>query len=516
MTGDPGPSERGSRRSSTLKTAAVVFSLLWLLFATWAVATPLFGAPDEPTHVVRASSVARGQVIGKKTLDAYTEVRAPAIYEQVAQRIACWTFKPEQTPACVGAFEGSQRLVPTPTYVGRYNPAYYALVGFPSLLWTDEVGVYVMRLVSAALAAALVTLAVLACLRTRRPSLALVGVGLALTPMTMFLSGTVNPSSMEITAAICLWATGFLVLDPGRRRTCLIVWAVAAACLLVLSRGLSPLWLAVILGLQALVVVRDPRRTVLADRRMVLAAVVVGATVAAAGLWTVFADSLAVLPVGEKLNGPVLNVSAKVLGQTHAFLEEMVGVLGWLDTRGPFFTYLLWFVGVAALVLLALAVGSWRARAAVVACVALTLLSPLLALPSIRTAGAIWQGRYSLPLAAGIPILAAYALSTAGAEVTAVLRRVGMFLVVGMGVAVVGAFLWAGRRNAVGVDGTMFYFGREQWRPPLPTWLLILVFTGTVGALVALFLRLARREAVESGRTGPDEPLQPAGTTASS
>jgi hypothetical protein len=499
--------ERERRPSSTLRTAAVIFALLWLLFATWAMATPLFGAPDEPAQVVRAASVVRGQILGKPTtVDAFTEVRAPAIYEQMARTLACWTFKPDETPACGGAFQGSQRVETTTTYVGRYDPAYYALVGFPTLLSTDEVGVYAVRLLSAALAAALMTLAVLACLRARRPSLALVGLGFALTPMTMFLAGTVNPSGMEVTAAICLWVTGLLILDPARRRTYLVVWAVIAACLLVVSRGLSPLWLAVILGLQALVVVRDPRRTILGDRRMVGAALVVGASAVAAGLWTVFADALAVLPVGEKLNGPLLNVSAKVLGQTRAFLEEMIGVLGWLDTRGPFFTYLLWFVGVAALVLLALATASWRARLALVACVALTLLSPLLALPSIRTAGAIWQGRYALPLAVGIPILATHALAAASEEVAAVLRRLGMFLVVGMGIAVVGAFLWAGRRNSVGVDGTLFYFGREEWRPPVPTWLLMLVFTATVGALVTLFLRLAGREQ-RSAPAGPASPL---------
>ena len=34
------------------------------------------------------------------------------------------------------------------TYVGRYPPLYYAIVGLPSLAWHTDVAGYLMRLVS--------------------------------------------------------------------------------------------------------------------------------------------------------------------------------------------------------------------------------------------------------------------------------------------------------------------------------------------------------------------------------
>ncbi len=54
----------------TRRTALAVFGLVFVLFASWALATPLFGAPDEHTHVIRATSVVRGEILGKDTATA--------------------------------------------------------------------------------------------------------------------------------------------------------------------------------------------------------------------------------------------------------------------------------------------------------------------------------------------------------------------------------------------------------------------------------------------------------------
>ena len=47
-----------------------------------------------------------------------------------------------------------------------------------------------------------------------RPGLALAGVLVAVTPMTLFLAGSVNPSGFEIATGIALWAH---VLAVARR-----------------------------------------------------------------------------------------------------------------------------------------------------------------------------------------------------------------------------------------------------------------------------------------------------------
>jgi hypothetical protein len=462
--------------------------------------------PDEHSHAIRATSVIRGQILGEDTTtDAVTEVRAPALYGQLGERVNCFSFKPNVTPVCMGDFDGSHRFIPTHTYVGRYNPLYYAVVGIPSLFSTDDAGVYAMRLLSAAISAVLVTLAVLAARQAPRPWLALLGIAFALTPMTLFLGGAINPNGMEIAGAICLWTAGLLALDPRYRRTSLIVYAVIGAGAMVMARGLSPFWLASILGLMAIAAIKNPRRTILGDRRMVVAGAIVGLGALAALVWIALTGALAVLPVGQKVSGSFLHVVIEILGHTRRQLEEMVGWLQYFDVRMPFVTYAVWFVGLGALVLLAVATGSRRVSLAVLLCLAMSVLAPLLELPSVRTTGLIWQGRYTLPLAVGVPILATYALLAAGEEVAAVLRRLALLLVAGIGGALVASFYWAGRRNAVGLDGVFVYFGREEWHTPLPAWLLMVTFTAGVGALVTLFWRST---AVAEAAPGPERPGQ--------
>jgi hypothetical protein len=46
------------------------------------------------------------------------------------------------------------------TYVGRYPPLYYAIVGLPSLVWHTNTAVYMMRLLSGLLCALLLGLAI--------------------------------------------------------------------------------------------------------------------------------------------------------------------------------------------------------------------------------------------------------------------------------------------------------------------------------------------------------------------
>ncbi len=43
-------------------TSFAIFATLGL---AWVIATPLFAAPDEPAHVVRAASVGRGELLGR-------------------------------------------------------------------------------------------------------------------------------------------------------------------------------------------------------------------------------------------------------------------------------------------------------------------------------------------------------------------------------------------------------------------------------------------------------------------
>ncbi|HUQ63946.1 MAG TPA: DUF2142 domain-containing protein [Acidimicrobiales bacterium] len=471
-------------------TGLLVFLALWLVFCSWAFATPLFGGPDEPTHSIRAASVARGQILGPGRPGGFTSVTAPAIYDEMGTKISCWVHDSEITATCAGDFVGSAEEKETTTYVGRYNPFYYAAVGVPSLAFPDDTGIYLMRLMSTALAAALFTFAALAAMRARRPPLALLGLAFCLTPMACFLAGVINPNGMEIAAAACLWTAGLLVFDPRTRGPAAIAFTVLGASVLALSRGLSPVWLVLIVALQALAAVPDWGRSLFSDRKLRLPAAVVVVVAGAAAVWIVFADALTVFPVSKPLHGSTAVIALSILGKTDPFLREMIGELQWLDTSVPSLTYAAWFVGVGMVTLLAFIVGRGRVRVAILACAVLTLLTPLLQIPSVRTTGLLWQGRYSLPLAIGIPVLAVYALADTNAEIYALVRRIAAALGVALGVGLVAAFFWAGRRNAVGTDGPFWFLGKETWSPPLPFVLLLVGNAVGVSVLVGLFLKV--------------------------
>jgi len=120
--------------------------------------------------------------------------------------------------------------------------------------------------------------------------------------------------------------------------------------------------------------------------------------------------------------------------------------------------------------------------------------------------GWLWQGRYSMPLALGVPMLAAYVLSESRDEVYGLLKRLAAGLGIAMGIAVVAAFFWAGRRNAVGTDGPLLFIGREDWRSPIPFVLLLTLNALIVAALVSLFLKVVRRQGADDRATDVSSP----------
>ena len=157
-------------------------------------------------------------------------------------------------------------------------------------------------------------------------------------------------------------------------------------------------------------------------------------------------------------------------------LREMIGVFGWLETRAPGVTYLVWLLALGAILALALALASARFVWALLAATAATVVIPVVVeAAGAHEAGFIWQGRYSLPLAVGVPIIAGVGV---GSSETArrLGRRLALVLVAGLAVAQILAFAQAIRRYAVGARGPLWIFGHEQWSPPGTAPVLIVGF----------------------------------------
>lgn len=463
------------------------FGLLAVLGLAWAISTPVFAAPDEPAHVIRAASAGRGELLGRELrkrppapfADVLLVVSAPGIYENSAE-VNCFAFHSNHPAGCLH-LHGPDHDVHMTTYVGHHPPAYYAAVGFLSrLVEPGDSQVIVMRALGVLAVAALLASCLTTLRRTAAPMWAGAGFAVALTPMVLFLSSVVSPSGIEIAAAIGVWVHGAALASDGGNPDAaidprLIDRLGIAASVLVISRGLSPLWLAVIGAVLLLLTTRARLSIVLQARRLWIWGGVVGVGLALQAVWFVYGQPLGHF-VGWPLREPASAIVRMSFGKTPQLLEEMVGIFGWLDTRSPGFNYVVWALAIGALVGLTLAVATGRFVRALVAATAATLILPVI-LESVGagTAGLIWQGRYTLPLAVGIPLLAGLGIGSNPAQ-SPVGRRLPVILVGSLALAQVAAFVQTLRRYSVGLKGVLWFFPEAHWEPPIPALVLIVVF----------------------------------------
>jgi len=468
------------------KVFAIAFVLVFLNMSAWSLATPLFAAPDENAHLIHAAALVRGQIIGTPIHgSSFTSVTVPALFADGDRYPRCFGFKIGVPASCARPLTTNTKPVVTTTPAGRYPPLYYAVVGLPSLLTVSSTGIYLMRIVSAIICALFIALALVSVTTWSRRSFLLVGVLLALTPMTLFLGGVVNPNGPEICEAICVWTSGLiLVLEraeaPPRG---LVVILVASAAALVLTRGLSPLW--VLLIFLALVFLSGRRRALdlLRSRslRIPMAVVVVAGGAAVVWIFAEHANELAfngaMLPAHEGAASIVFNI----FGHTGAWIQQMIGVFGWLDTPSPLATYLIWYAATGFVLLLALGSSTRRGAIALLALTAIVVFVPVvISYQEVHRLGIVWQGRYMLAMAVGIPILSTALIDAA--DVLARFRaRITVTVCLCIGIGDFAAFLTSQRRYASGLPGPINP-ANGTWGPPLGNGLM------TVWSLVATAL----------------------------
>jgi len=466
----------------------------FLLGLPWLISTPLMGAPDEPAHTIRAAAIVRGDAFGlQQEIGAHRGVRItgyhyrvylPESWASLPLVSSCYAGNPERLPDCARPVREGTQTLPVATAAGRYPPPYYAGVGLPSLVVEPVPGVYLMRALSLLLAASMVGVSASALAMTRARPLAFGTLAVALTPMTPFLGASVNPNGVEITAAIATWVTGLQLFRTDVLDRRLVPLLVAAAGTFALARPTSPLFLAtVVIAVLAARGRRDRLVELLRDptaRRWLLA--LVGMVVIGV-VWTTASGALQSFGgVGrpDLTRGEILDES---WDYTSRRIHQMVAWFGWLDSPGPLSLLHGWEVVTVLLAAGALVLGTWRVRVVLLLTVAGILVLPLAAeVLSAQRIGFAWQGRYTLPVAVGLPLLAGDTLEQ---RVTRGQRPVTMALLV---LWVIGHSLGhfaALRRLLDGYPAPLLRFLSDpatSWRPPLgivPT-----LVCGAVAALV--------------------------------
>lgn len=498
---------RSRRRHGTMW--ALVGVLLFALAAAWSLATPLMASPDEPSHVVKAAAVVRGQwsgTLGPKPTDASrpgagTIVQLPTDLAASLALPNCYAFRSENAADCVPQLPPrTGNTVPAETFAGQYPPLYYAFVGWPSLLLTGEAGLHAMRLASAAISAAMLAWGAFRLSTVRGNRLALWGAVVAITPMCLFLAGTVNPSGWEIATAFSFWTACLAIVSRhGPLGTSALVHAAVSGAVLVNIRASSPFW-ALAIVVVAIIAAPPGRLHELVRHRLALwlgsAALLSGAT--AVGWILTHGKIASSHNLSTQLANPKVILLA-INGRGFEYLQNMIGDFGWLDTPVPPLTYVLWYVAAGALILLGLtAPMRARSKTGLALLVVGVAAAPFIfEFPTATGASLVWQGRYALPVAVGVPLLAALLVGEQRPEVVEFLRRMFRGTLPVVVVAHVAAFYWASRRYSVGAHGHLITFS-PRWSSPIGYLPGTALYAVLCAALAAIVWRAARPIPVRS------------------
>ena len=483
-----------SRQASILRHGLAVWVAIAALMGLWAVATPIAAAPDEPAHLVKAAAVARGQLTGELTPDGM-KVQVPG-YVAWSHAMTCFAFNADIGASCATELTGDTgALVESRTTAGLYNPSYYALVGWPTLLFDSATGIYAMRVTSAVLTAAFAAAAIALVLRWRRPVWGVAAVVGSLTPMMLFLGGVVNPNAIEMTTTLAAVVASVSMVRQRDRVPIALSATVLAVSVAIgaNTRGLAPLWFCVVVAVTSLLCSRAELAPVLRLRAVRVSAAVCGASMTAAVLWTLSASSLtAAVDNPDAVNpypgtgSPAVLGFAFVLERTFAFGADMIGLFGWTDTPAPTAVMAVWTLVILGLIVTAASVARGRRLLAMLAATgALVLLPALVQAAYVTGGGYIWQGRYALPLLAVALVVSALVVSESTPRMPDFVAR---RLLVGGAVAVwaaqVYAFAYVLRRYATEGEASTWIdlLTRPSWQPPGTILPLLVIYALASGA----------------------------------
>jgi hypothetical protein len=317
----------------------------------------------------------------------------------------------------------------------------------------------------------------------------------ALTPMVFFLSGAVNPNSLEIATSMSVFAALCLTwdrLEAGRAWKGPLAAAALSAVVLANTRAASLLWLALAVIASLLLFGYRPLLSVLRQRFGWTMVGVVAVGCAMSLLWLRVANSLQNL-MGQGIDAGPVQIATIMLDRTFEFAVGYVSFLGWLDTPGPPGTLAVWATLIIGSIVVALSVAD-RAGRITVACLtaAVIFLPPLLQIPLAKDVGLIWQGRYILALVVVLVTACGVAMRSFSIRQPGIGRRASVIV---LSLLVFGhfySFIYGLRRYVIGLQDTSNWrdmLVAPQWQPPFGWIALAVLYLAVLGAGAVLLHR---------------------------
>jgi len=470
-----------------VKQRGIYFGVaIFVLTAVWSLMTPLFSGPDEPSNFVRSAAVVRGEWVGENVapspLKSYWTTTVDIDPQFGAANNIPWCFAPySDHPGCGSRLEDTQVTdIPAWTNMGRYPIASFFISGIGTVFGAQDLSVRAARLMMSLACAMLIALSLA---EMKRRAASSIGVLMAVLPGTVFLASTMNPSALEICAALALWTIMPSVIAHDRTRFNALVFGFSGA-LLILTRAIGPVLYVLVCAL-SYVSTKQRRQLVVITKQFINVLAIHGLAVLFAGWWyleiysfqtnNVLSEGIPSILMRSQINQAVRHIPV--------LLDQAVGNFGWLDSPMP--RIALYIIVVLYSVVLAgsVVVGSAGTRIALIA-LCLVIIAVVIVLDvnyysMLRAFGA--QGRHIVPLLVGLPIIAASSFTwKRNWEVAAV----GIW-----GLVMVWAGLGALRRYTVGINGNnaMDMFTDRAWNPVLGFWPTVILLIMSTLAVVCLF-----------------------------
>lgn len=483
-----------------LGSAAALGGAFTLLSLCWAFTTPPGGAPDEWAHYLRTIAVSRGQWLGQQASGYDDPALSPAQHRWVMQAaravdippglgfgsLGCHAFSLEKSAACNDSGPAPPQawsVQVTPT--GTYQPLPYGPLALAARCASSpKVALLAGRTAMALWCGLLLWLAAAAL----SSALARLGLLFACTPLAFFLAGSLNPSGLEVAAAVCFFAGASGVTGPTRSRRAAFAALAVGGFWLPVSRSMGAPYLLVLLVLAMLSSgLAAWRRAAKEGSRALSLAALCAVTGVAFNRWWETAYGPKVQLQFQAL-APAVGAAARKLP---GWVKQEVGVFGYLDTPMPTWAYATWGLGTVALLTIGWLNGDRRRRANVALAIGAALGVPVaLDVLLMRFTGWQVQGRHVLPLAAPLMLIAT--TPNGGQVVTRWFKPAKGLVVLWAAVQLAGLYA-SGHRAAVGLAAP-WRWGQSEWSPLLgwPFWLG--VGTAAVGLAAASTLRVLRAD----------------------
>lgn len=513
----------GLHRRRAIALAAAIAAVI----GCWILGNPRSSGPDEPSHMVASAGLVRGDFDGDP-LAGNAAVRVFDVPGMVgAPDPGCWALDPLAPVGCAVVPGLDEQTAPRASTSSNYAPWAYVLPGSASFVPWGAGYAYLARAASAVVPAVLFAVAI-ARLRRRGRAPAVAAL-LGATPIVWFTFGTVNPSAMAIGGGLALtagllddeeitdrwlavagWAAVLLARRDGP------LWATAIVVTVCALRGARPAELFARLGraqrIVALAVAPLPVLSVLErgdsglNAALALAPAGLIAVEGVVRLWDrqptgqhraavaiatglLSAVGLTVL-LSLRPGGLDTDVMQLVIGSTGEHLRQIVGVLGWLDAPVPTFATFLFWAAIGGLAAVAVLERPRSALVGVLAVIGIVVAAWVLELGQGADYGRYWQGRYSMPIAIGLPLL--FAWRPAGRHLV---DRLAVHVAVVAWVILNAGFIAAQRRWAVGIGGTWYPWRWDTWGSPIDPWLLVVAHLVATAWLTLTVLREPSQQA---------------------